>query len=92
MLEIDSNLFDFLGSTNSFANLSAAFPGGDYTFSISNETITLNVPAGAALPNPPQLSGFAGAQTINAASAFTPGLGEVDASAGVSASFPSGGE
>jgi hypothetical protein len=57
--------------TNTFANLSAAYPAGTYTFTISNQTTQVTLPSGNVPPNVPTLSDYATDQTINAGSDFT---------------------
>jgi hypothetical protein len=57
--------------TNSFDDLTATFPGGDYSFVISNQSTTVHFPAVSALPNAPALSDYQAAQTIDSTKDFT---------------------
>ena len=53
-------------ATNAFTNIAPVFPDGTYQFTIFTNTISVTLPDGAALPNPPTLSNYAADQSINA--------------------------
>ncbi len=63
--------FEIEAGTNSFANLSAAFPGGDYVFTLPDGATTVNLPVGSALPNAPTLVNYTAAQSIDSTRDFT---------------------
>lgn len=63
--------FAYLDQFTNFADLTAAFPSGDYQFVVSNEITTVPVPSGGTLPNAPALSDYAAAQFINPTEDFT---------------------
>jgi hypothetical protein len=71
MTGTNSGHFSVTVVTNSFSNLSAAYPAGDYIFTISNETTTVDLPEGFAIPNAPGLAAYASAQSINSAQDYT---------------------
>jgi hypothetical protein len=57
-------------ATNAFTNITSSFPNGTYQFLIFNDTISVTLPADAALPNAPALSNYAAAQSIDAGKDF----------------------
>lgn len=67
----DSHHFAYIASTNSFSNLTAAFPDGVYDFIISNNSTAVSLPEFTTLPNAPTLSNYAAAQAIDATKDFT---------------------
>jgi hypothetical protein len=71
MTEFGKSEFIFEVFTNALSNLTAAYPAGDYEFTVSNSTITVPLPAGYVPPNPPTLSDYAAAQAIDASNDFT---------------------
>jgi len=71
MRTTDFRTFSYFVITNSFSNLAAAYPGGDYTFIISNNQTLVTWPEGATLPNAPTLTNYAATQTIDATKDFT---------------------
>ena len=58
-------------ATNAFTNLTSAFPDGDYQFTVSDNTVSVMLPAASVIPNAPGLSSYAADQSINAAEDFT---------------------
>ena len=70
MTQTDAHRFTFTFVTNSFPALSAAFPAGAYIFGIANQTTSISLPLGSLLPNPPQLSNYDAAQSIDPAKDF----------------------
>jgi hypothetical protein len=71
MQEVNSRDFNLDVGTNSFANLSAAFPSGAYVFATANQTVSVNLPPVSAMQNAPSLSNYAAAQAINPTEDFT---------------------
>jgi hypothetical protein len=61
-------------SSNAFE---AAFPQGTYTFYVSatasNQTVPVLLPTGMTQPNPPHITNYVAAQSLNATQAFTLG-------------------
>ena len=57
--------------------LEAAYPQGNYSFTVSaaasNQTVQVVLPAGMTQPNPPHITNFVAAQSLNATQAFTLG-------------------
>jgi hypothetical protein len=64
--------YSYSTSSNAFE---AAFPQGTYTFFVSatasNQTVPVLLPTDMAQPNPPHISNFTAAQSVNATQAFT---------------------
>jgi hypothetical protein len=60
-------------ATNAFTNIAPAFPDGTYQFTIFDNTISVMLPDGAALPNPPALSNYAADQSIDASKDYSLG-------------------
>jgi hypothetical protein len=71
MVRGSSRQFTVDAATNAFTNLTSAFPGGDYQFTVSDMTITVTLPSGNALPNAPTLSNYAADQSIDVTKDFT---------------------
>ena len=67
----------FLSSTTSSNAFETAFPQGTYTFYVSatasNQTVPVLLPPGMTQPNPPHITNFLAAQSVNATQAFTLG-------------------
>jgi hypothetical protein len=68
----NSKAFSLSVATNTLANLSSAFPGGDYSFIISNNATTVNLPS-VSQPNAPILANYDAAQLIDATKDFSLG-------------------
>ena len=66
--------YSYMTSSNAFE---AAFPQGTYTFYVSatasNQTVPVLLPPGMTQPNPPHITNFVAAQSLNAAQDFTLG-------------------
>ncbi|HEY3852906.1 MAG TPA: hypothetical protein VGO67_00770 [Verrucomicrobiae bacterium] len=58
-------------STDAFTNIAPVYPDGTYQFTIFDNTVSVTLPDGAALPNPPTLSNFDADQSINARKDYT---------------------
>jgi hypothetical protein len=71
MFMTGSGSFIVIALTNSFSNVTAAYPDGTYKFTISNTTTSVPLPAGSALPNAPTLSDYDAAQAIDPTKDFT---------------------
>jgi hypothetical protein len=71
MREEDSSDFSVIAITNSFSNLTAAFPDGTYQFTVSSSDISVTLPAGSVLPNPPTLADFTADQSIDSTKDYT---------------------
>jgi hypothetical protein len=67
----DDRHFSYIVATNSFANLTSAFPDGEYAFIISNNTTSISLPEFTILPNAPTLTNYDAAQAIDATKDFT---------------------
>ncbi len=67
----DSRHFILGGATNSFTNLTSAFPDGAYEFVVLDNNIEVTLPPGSALPNPPALASYSADQSIDATKNFT---------------------
>jgi hypothetical protein len=65
MVQTQPGHFIFTVATNSFAELTAAYPGGDFTFDVLNSSTTISLPDGTSLPNPPTLSNYDADQSID---------------------------
>jgi hypothetical protein len=67
-------LGSFMTSSNAFET---AFPQGTYTFYVSatasNQSVQVLLPTGMTQPNPPHITNFVAAQSLNATQAFTLG-------------------
>jgi hypothetical protein len=67
-------LNSFMTSSNAFE---ATFPQGTYTFFVSatasNQSVQVLLPPGMTQPNPPHITNFVAAQSVNATQAFTLG-------------------
>jgi hypothetical protein len=65
MVQTQPGHFLFSVATNSFAELTAAYPGGDFTFDVLNSSTTISLPDGTSLPNPPTLINYDADQSID---------------------------
>jgi len=67
----------FISSMTSSNAFEAAFPQGTYTFYVSatasNQTVPVLLPTDMKQPNPPHITNFVAAQSVNATQAFTLG-------------------
>jgi hypothetical protein len=71
MKDENSRIFTVEADATNFAELNAAYPGGYYSFVVSNDYTTVPFPTNAVLPNAPTLSDYVGDQSINPAQNFT---------------------
>jgi hypothetical protein len=60
-------------STDAFTNIAPVFPDGTYQFTIFDNTVSVTLPDGAALPNPPTLSNYVADQSIDASKDYSLG-------------------
>ena len=85
MVQTQPGHFIFSVATNSFAELTRAYPGGDFTFDVLNSSTTISLPDGTSLPNPPTLSNYDTDQSIDPTKDFN--LAWIPFSGGTSKDF-----
>ena len=68
-------MFSYFDQTNDLAAFNANYPGGAYQFTVtaavSNQLITVNLPAPTLQPNAPRVTNYDAAQAVNPAQPFT---------------------
>jgi hypothetical protein len=60
-------------STDAFTNIAPVYPDGTYQFTIFDNTVSVTLPEGAALPNTPTFSNYVADQSIDASKDYSLG-------------------